>query len=303
MPLVVQAAHTAWPAADTRASGLLAQSGARLAHGDLMVDGLQRRLGEIRNVMPTRDSGGEVFARYVSGAIEPSGGRIARVRAGGVQLGGSLVLWNEDGASHRMGGALDRGMLRGNAAVADEPATAFSVWYTHQRAWGGYVDAVLSRTRHAGAARQGDAAVAKTGASQWIVSAEAGAPLQVGENLAIEPRIQLKHQSLRLGVARVDSIHRTTARLGARLARIDNERFVPYVQADLERRAGARIDAALPDAATGAGRGGTSMRFSAGFTIKLTRSIDVHADARLQKRLAGSGDRGSSFNAGLRINF
>lgn len=274
-----------------QAAGAAVAPGTRLAYGGLMIDGLQRRLGEIRYLMPTDAWGGEAFVRHAGASFDGGvAGRHAHVRASAVQLGAGAIYWNEDGASHRVGLALDRGRLRtrpGGAAQTAVDMKGLSVWYTHQRDGGAYVDAVLGRARPAG----GRASAAR--GSLWALSVEAGAPLPLGEKLALEPQVQLTHQTLRVGALRA---RQAGARLGLRLARVDNERFVPYAQVDLEHQLG-RIDDR-----NSAVRHGTAVRLSAGLTIKAHRVVDIYADAGLQRRLAG-GSAGGTFQAGLRINF
>lgn len=297
LPLAVQAADAIGPAA--------AWSAARLAHGSLVVDGLQPRLGEIRNVMPTDALGGEAFARYTDGRFQRIAGsadRGARLRADAWQVGGGLAYWEDGGASHRAGWSLDRGGLRlrsSSGAHAHEDVTGLSVWYTHQRDDGRYVDAVLRRASHAGRARGDIAAGPRPRARQWIYSIEAGAPWPLGASATIEPRVQLKYQSLHAGKA--TRARQGTARIGTRIARVDNERFVPYVQIDLERQLAGRqrISAAPPVTL----RNGTSVRLGAGVTIRLHRAVDFHVDAGWRRRMAGSGGTGGSINAGVRIDF
>lgn len=296
MPL----ASPAVPLHGTRASAAT-WAGASFAQAGLMVDGLHRRLGEIRYVMPADDIGGDLFARYVGGRFDRMAGpgeRDARMHAGAWQSGAGLAYWNEAGDSHRAGWALERGALRVRSkgtAPADDEMTGVAAWYTHQRDNGLYLDVVLRRAGHVARMDGGSASIATSRARQWTYSFEAGAPLPLGESMAIEPQLQLRHQSLH--ARKVMHLRQTAARIGARLARIDNERFVPYARIDLERQSGGRGRIA------GTVRGGTSVSLSAGFTIKLHRTVDVYADAGLQRRLAGGGGTGGSVSAGVRINF
>ncbi|MGO4701957.1 autotransporter domain-containing protein [Dyella sp. 2RAB6] len=318
LPLAIQAADAPNPRALSAAGGVdvALWSSARLAQGELMMDGLHRRLGEIRNVMPTRDIGGEAFVRHVGGHVDRlagAGGRDAHSHAGAVQLGGSLADWDEDGANQRIGWALDRGRLSvrsGGIGHADDRIDGLAAWYTRQRDNGAYLDAVVRRASYTGRVRGDGTAGARVRASQWLISAEVGAPLSISENVAVEPQVQWKHQTQRAGALRDGGAlraHQATLRLGARVARIDNERFVPYAQLDLERQfAGRSRAAAAGVAASDASaivRNGTVMRLSAGVTIKVHRSVDIYADAGIQRGLADGGRSGGSFNTGLRINF
>lgn len=308
--------------ADSRMAAYLAAPTAQLAYGSLMVDGLHRRLGEIRNVMPTRDVGGEAFVRYTGGSFDYAGGtdqRDARHQADALQIGGGIALWNEDGGNHRVGWALDKGALRvrpkSTNSYADYDVTGLSAWYTHQRESGGYVDAVLNRTKYDGRAWTQGASGPKARASQWAASIETGYPLRASENVVVEPQAQLKFQSLRTStvldgdVIRTARTNQTSARIGARIARIDNERFVPYLKVDIERRFGEarRIQSAPANGAASTiaddARSGTTVGLSAGMTIKVNRTVDFYADAKTQKHLGGQGSDGWSAGAGVRINF
>lgn len=308
VPWVFQAAHACAPFVDADANAAIG-SAAQLAQGGLLMEGLHRRLGEIRQVMPVRDVGGEVFMRNVHGMFEHVGGfHAARSRAAALQLGGNVAYWNDGGAHQRAGWALDRGTLRvrpGRTTGIDNDIRGLAAWYTRHGEGGAYVDAGIRRASGTGRAR----GVAKVRTGQWTLSTEAGAPLPLGDNLIVEPQVQLTYQSLRTRVARGIGTIRTrqaTARLGVRIARIDNERFVPYLQAELERQFAGRSRAAPAGASSvdaAAVRNGSALRLSTGLTIKVHRTVDVYAHAGVQRRLAGGGSTGGSFGAGLRINF
>lgn len=313
MPLAPHAAAIAGP--DARFAGVRADvamvAAARFAHGSLVMDGLHRRLGEIHNVMPTRDVGGELFLRHAGGRIaRTAGSNLPRMRsrAGALQLGGAVAYWNRDGANQRAGWALDRGVLHatpGHAASSRDDIRGLAAWYTRQSEGGAYVDTVIRRA--GGAGRVPGAAKVRT--AQWTFSTEAGAPLPIGDDASVEPQLQLSYHSLRTTALRgVGSLRARQAslRLGARIARIDNERFVPYVQLDLEQPFAGRSRAAPAGGATGERaavvRNGRSLRLSTGVTIKVHRSVDVYAHAGVQRRLADGGNTGAAFGAGLRIN-
>ena len=304
----------------------LATSTALTAYGSQAVDGLHERLGEIRNVMPTNDVGGDIFVRYSGGQLNYVARDASRnfgQRADTLQLGGAIAFWNEDGASSRLGLAADKGTVRISPKALDAPhtthrATGFSAWYTRQQDTGGYLDAVLSSTRFKGHAEAGSVLSGDLKADQWTASVEVGQPMMASENVAIEPQAQLKHQSLKIAsitdtdgrIVQGGRSRQTTARVGVRIAKIDNERFVPYLRLDVSRvlsGGSSKVSARTP--AEGVAktfqteRPGTSYGVSAGMTIKVNRTVDFYADAKMQGRISGQGQSGLSANAGVRISF
>ena len=309
-----------------RLSTYLATSTALMAYGSQSVDGLHERLGEIRNVMPTHDIGGDVFVRYSGGQLnyvsrDPS--RDFGQRADTLQLGGAIAFWNEEGSSSRLGLAADKGTVRvtpkGDDAVhATHRATGFSAWYTRQQDSGGYLDTVLSSTRFQGRVDDGSVLSGDIKADQWTASVEVGQPMMASENVAVEPQAQLKHQSLKISsitdpdgsIVQGGRSRQTTARVGVRIAKVDNERFVPYVRLDVSRVLGGgsskfavrhQGDSVAKTIHTE--RPGTSYGVSAGMTIKVNRVVDFYADAKMQGRISGQGHSGLTANAGVRISF
>ena len=304
----------------------LATSTALMAYGSQSVDGMHERLGEIRNVMPTKDVGGDVFVRYSGGQLNYTARDATRdfgQRADTLQLGGAVAFWNEEGSSSRLGLAADKGTVRispkvPNAAHVTYRAKSFSAWYTRQQDTGGYLDAVLSSTRFKGSTDAGPMLSGDIKADQWIASVEVGQPMMASENVSVEPQAQLKHQSLKISsitdadgsIVQGGRSRQTTARVGVRIAKVDNERFVPYVRVDVSRvlGGGASKVSARP---SGDGvaktfqteRPGASYGVSAGMTIKVNRTVDFYADAKMQGRISGQGQSGLSANAGVRISF
>lgn len=304
----------------------LATSTALMAYSSQSVDGLHERLGEIRNVMPTKDVGGDVFVRYSGGQLNYAARDRSRdfgQRADALQLGGAVAFWNEEGSSSRLGLAVDRGTVRispeaAGASHVTYRATGFSAWYTRQQDTGGYLDAVLSGTRFKGGAEADPVLSGDIKANQWIASVEVGQPMMASENVSVEPQAQLKHQSLKIAsitdadgsIVQGGRSRQTTARVGVRIAKVDNERFVPYVRVDVSRvlRGGSsKVSVRAPGdgmaKTSQSERPGASFGVSAGMTIKVNRTVDFYADAKTQGRIGGHGQSGLSANAGVRISF
>jgi outer membrane autotransporter protein len=311
------AAHVAAPAA-------------MLAYGNQINDGLHQRLGEIRNIMPTNDIGGEVFVRYsgsdfnvAPGAGLAQAGYGFKQRANAVQLGGSVIGWNQEGSNLRAGWAYDQGSLRvtpkrSGEGYTDYDAKGMSLWFTAQRDTGLYVDVVGGSRQFTGRIQNdGGNGSARVRARGWAASVETGLPMPLTDSLTLEPQAQFTYQSLRIKpvenaeglVTRSGNLQQTTTRIGVRLAKTDNERFVPYVKVDFNQHFGgqSKVTSFDPDSGRNATldgvRAGASIGLSAGMTIKLTRVIDFYGDMGVQRHLGERGANGITANAGLRINF
>lgn len=310
------AAHVAAPAA-------------MLAYGNQINDGLHQRLGEIRNIMPTKDIGGEVFVRYsgsdfnvAPGAGLAQAGYGLKQRANAVQLGGSVIGWNQEGSNLRAGWAYDQGPLRvtpkrSDAGYTDYDAKGMSLWFTAQRDTGVYVDVVGGSRQFTGRIQNDEGGSStRVRARGWTSSVETGLPMSLTDSLTLEPQAQLTYQSLRIKpienadglVTRSGNVQQTTARIGVRLAKTDNERFVPYVKVDFNQHFGgqSKVTSFDPDSGQDATldgvRAGASVGLSAGMTIKLTRVVDFYGDVGIQRHLGERGSNGMTANAGLRIN-
>ena len=315
---------------ETQIAAHVTASTALFDYGGRMNDGLHQRLGEIRNVMPTNDLGGEVFVRYSGSQINvtPGPGSQAgygfKQQANALQLGGSVVTWNQEGSNLRAGWAYDQGEVRVTPKKSDLGSTFYkakgmSAWLTAQRDNGLYVDVVAGNRRFNGRINDGAGrASPKVRASGWVTSVEAGLPMALTESLSIEPQGQITYQSLRINPIQNASglitrssgrSQQTTARIGVRISKIDNERFVPYMKVDFSKQFAGHSKISSFDADKGIDatfdsvRTGTSMGLSAGMTIKVNRVVDFYADAGMQRHLGGRGANGFAGNAGLRINF
>lgn len=302
---------------------------ALFAYGNQMQDGLHQRLGEIRNILPVDDFGGELFVRYSgvkfnisSDATLSRPGYDFKHQANVVQLGGSVIGWNDEGSNVRAGWAYDQGVARVKSEKSGVGSTnhdikGISLWVTAQRN-GMYVDVVAGRRRFDGHT-QDDASgnSAKVHANSWVASLEAGLPTPLNDSLTIEPQAQLTYQSLRINpikntngiIARSDVTQQVTARVGVRFAKTDNERFVPYAKVDFSKHFGGQPKVTSHDAVSrgsqtldGIGPG-PDIGFSAGMTINVTRMINFYGDAGVQRRLGDRGVNGLVASAGVRINF
>lgn len=308
----------------------IATPAALFAYGTQMNDGLHQRLGEIRNVMPTNDIGGEVFVRYnggqfniASGTGLSKAGRNFKQQSNAVQFGGSAIGWNEEGSNLRAGWAYDQGSIRINpkksgAGYTDYNAKGMSLWLTAQRDNGLYVDIVAGSRRYNGRIHDiSGASAAEVKANGWAASVETGLPMPLTESVTIEPQAQITYQSLRIDpiesasgtITRSERSRRTTARVGVRIAKTDNERFIPYAKVDFSTQFGGASKISSfdrhggNDATFDGVQPGNSVEFSAGMTIKITRVVDFYGDVGMQRRLGDRGADGLAASAGVRINF
>lgn len=308
---------------------------ALLHYSEQMVDTLQQRLGEIRNVPPSSDIGGEVFARYIGGeqrytsdlsSHQPGYGFDQQINAW--QIGGSLMGWDADTSSLRAGWAFDKGTTHvrpkeraiDGASDANYNAYGVSGWLTWQQQNGFYVDTVVGGERYNGkvtvAGRGYESTVRAHG---WTASLEAGYPFGIGRGWSIEPQAQLSYQSLRFQdildndgtLTQIAPVGQTTSRLGVRLAKTDNARLAPYVRLDAINTSGGRAKITASDATYGTGirqtfqggRVGSNYRVGAGLTSQLTRNVALYGEADYLGDLGVHGFSGWSANAGVRINF
>jgi outer membrane autotransporter protein len=307
---------------------------ALLVYGASMVDTLHQRLGEIRDEdsKPSDTLGGEVFARYIGAQYTyrtdlgfSDYGYNFDQQISALQLGGSIMGWAGDSSSLRTGWALDHGTTRVTPQAADGQSTAeytangVSAWMTWQQTDGFYVDAVMGGERFSGtvntALRGSD--VAKVAANSWTASIETGYPFALGSGWSAEPQAQLKYQSLTFrDIQDIDNlathiapIGQATARLGARVSKTDNIRFMPYLHADVMRSMGGRPQVNVTSETwnvsdTFAGGGlGTSYRVGAGATSQFTRNLAVYGEADYMTGADDHGLEGWFANLGLRWNF
>ncbi|MGE7136595.1 autotransporter outer membrane beta-barrel domain-containing protein [Luteibacter sp. NPDC031894] len=242
-----------------------------------------------------------------------------------LQIGGSLIALDGDNGSLRAGWAADHGTTRVTPKAADGNSSAkyrangVSAWVTWQHGTGFWVDGVLGATRYRGDVgtdlRGSD--VGRLRANGWSMSVEAGMPFALGNEWTVEPRFQLKHQSLnfrdfrdaddlevRLGTAK-----QTSATLGARLSRTANPIFMPYVGLDLTHTSNGDpsvdVSSEAWDVADrfGSGRVGNAYRASAGAVSQLGEHVQVYGEGTYRHFVGSYGMRGWAANVGVRVTF
>jgi len=310
----------------------LSAPAALLTYGDMLNDGLHQRLGELRTGASNDPVGGEVFARYLGGQLRYTSnlsferfGYDFDQQVNALQLGGSLIALDGDNGSLRAGWAADHGTTRVTPKAVDGESSAkyrangMSAWVTWQRGSGLWVDGVIGATRYRGDVGTDlrGADVARLRANGWTMSVEAGMPLAIGGDWTVEPRFQLKHQQLnfrnftdadgldvRLGTAK-----QTSARVGARVSRMANPKFMPYAGLDLTHTSNGDPSVDVSSMAWnvsdrfGSGRVGNAYRVSAGAVSQLTDHVQVYGEGNYQHFVGSYGMRGWAGNVGVRVTF
>ncbi len=310
----------------------LSAPAALLTYGDMMRDGLHQRLGDIRSGSSHDPVGGEVFARYLGGQLRYTSnlsfqryGYDFDQQVNALQLGGGLVALDGDNGTLRVGWAADHGTTRVTPKAADGSSSAkyrangVSGWITWQHGNGFWVDGVIGSTRFRGDVGTDlrGADVGRIRADAWIMSIEVGMPFALGNEWTVEPRFQLKHQSLDFrdfvdgdGLAvKLGTAKQTSARLGGRIARTANPVFMPYASLDLTHTGNGdpKADVSSEDwdiaERFGSGRVGNAYRVAAGATSQLGEHVQIYGEGTYQHFVGGYGMRGWAGNVGIRVTF
>jgi outer membrane autotransporter protein len=310
----------------------LSAPAALLTYGDMMNDGLHQRLGDLRTGTSHDPVGGEVFARYLGGQLRYSSnlsfqryGYDFDQQVNALQLGGSLIALDGDNGTLRAGWAADHGTTRVTPKAADGNSSAkynangVSAWITWQQGGGLWVDGVIGSTRYRGDVGTDlrGADVGQVRANGFIMSVEAGKPFAIGNEWTVEPRFQLKHQSLnfrdftdgdgldvRLGTAK-----QTSATVGGRIMRTANPVFMPYANLDLTHTSNGDPSADVSSTdwdltqRFGSGRVGNSYKVAAGAVSQLGEHVQVYGEGKYQHFVGSYGMRGWSGNVGIRVTF
>ncbi|UPG87737.1 autotransporter outer membrane beta-barrel domain-containing protein [Luteibacter aegosomatis] len=310
----------------------LSAPAALLTYGDMLNDGLRQRLGDIRNGESGAPLGGEVFARFLGGQLRYESNRSFRdygydfdQQVNALQIGGGLVSLDGDNGTLRVGWALDRGTTRVSPQAVDGDsstkyrATGGTAWVTWQAGNGWWVDAVVSGQRYRGdvATDMRGSNVARIRATGTTMSAEVGKPFDVGGGWVIEPRAQVKYQTLRFAdfadadglTVNLGTARQTGARIGALVSRIANPRLMPYARLDLTHTSNGDPSADVSSEAWnvsdrfGSGRVGNAVRVAAGATSQLTPHVQLYGEGTYQRFVGSYGLRGWAGNLGVRVTF
>lgn len=310
----------------------LSAPAALLTYGDMMNDGLHQRLGDLRTGSSHDPVGGEVFARYLGSQLRYTSnlsfqnyGYDFDQQVNALQVGGSLIALDGNNGTLRAGWAADHGTTRVTPKAADGNSSAkydangMSAWITWQQGNGLWVDGIFGSTRYQGDVgtdlRGGD--VGRVRANGWTMSVEVGKLFALGNEWTLEPRLQLKHQSMnfrdftdsdgldvRLGTAK-----QTSSTVGARIMRSANTVFMPYANLDLTHTSNGDPNADVSSAdwdvseRFGSGRVGNAYRVAAGAVSQLSEHVQLYGEGTYRHFVGSYGMQGWAGNVGIRVTF
>lgn len=242
-----------------------------------------------------------------------------------LQLGGSLIALDGDNGTFRAGWAADHGTTRVTPKAADGNSSAkyrangISGWITWQHGSGLWVDGVVGSTRYRGdvGTDQRGADVGRLRAEGWSMSVETGMPFALGNEWTVEPRFQLKHQSLNFrdfidsdGLdVKLGRAKQTSATVGGRLSRTANPVFMPYASLDLTHTSNgdpnADVSSSDWDVAErfGSGRVGNTYRVAAGAISQLGDHVQIYGEGTYRHFTGSYGMQGWAGNVGIRVTF
>ncbi|MBV9656282.1 MAG: autotransporter outer membrane beta-barrel domain-containing protein, partial [Acetobacteraceae bacterium] len=294
------------------------------------LDSLHRRLGEIRDdFRQDRNQTGEVFIRaygyrfnYTSDRSFQDFGFNSQQSYAATEFGGNYIASDTEDGTLRIGLAGILGQLWFQPSAPDGPSKGrfnrelLAGTMTWQSRQGWYVDGVV-----AGGMFDGRFSTAARGETTGMngtsvnASVEAGYPFPLaalGENVAIEPQVQLVYQHLdfsrRTDIDGIDvdlkSPNQGVFRGGARLTKLfeaENGMLVtPYLKTNLLQGIGGGDSVQLGGQPFETGHFGTAIQVGGGATGTLTRNLSIYGDVAWQHEVSSGGFRGWAFNAGLR---
>lgn len=305
---------------------------ALLTYGDVLNDGLRQRMGDLRHGGSTAPLGGEVFARYLGGQWTYESNRSFRSygydfdqQVNALQIGGGLISLDGDNGTLRAGWAVDRGTTRVSPRAVDgASATKYramggTAWVTWQSGNGWWVDGLVAGERYRGEVSTDSrgSSVARLRASGRMMSVEVGKSFDLGGSWFIEPRLQVKYQTLRFGAfsdadgldVELGTARQGSARIGALVSRFVDPRLMPYARLDLIHTASGDPSVSVRSRAWGVsdrfgtGRLGDAVRVAAGATSQVARHVQLYGEGTYQRFVGGYGLRGWSGNLGVRVTF
>ena len=184
-----------------------------LRYGASLLDGLHKRLGEIRQFASLQPGDGtedvlhkEFFLRGQSSRGDFSGDKGASFDQDiqFTQVGGNFVKWNvgEMGSTLRLGGALSFGRsdlsVKGSSAKVELKGLTLALMGTYQGARGEYLDIVAQGTQYRANVRTSERGNVGDPKGWGLgLSVEGGHSFDMGEALILEPQAQLAYQRVR----------------------------------------------------------------------------------------------------------
>lgn len=310
-------------------AGYQAMPSGALRYGSSLLNGLHKRLGEIRHLQSTQSgidkglSHKEFFLREQTSRTDFSGDRGPSFDQDieVVQVGGNFVKWDigETGSTLRLGGALSFGSsnlsVKGSSAKVDLKGLTLAFMTTYQGARGEYLDIIAQGTQYRANVRTSERGNVGSPKGWGLgVSVEGGYPFEMGEKLILEPQVQLAYQRVRFDhFTDVDNItvdlengNSLRGRAGLRVQKTYEARgqqWSPYAEINLlhEFLKGGTIQA------SGVGfrsdLGGTSLQVGAGLNAQLGRDTAFFLTLGYEKGIGKGNADTLSGTLGVRMNF
>lgn len=299
-----------------------------LRYGSSTMDSLHKRLGEIHHLTAyradqSREPTGEVFLRNRGSrsAIAGDKGPDYDQNIWFIQFGGNALGWDigDRGASLRVGAAISMGGsdldVKRSSAEVDLDAKSLALTTTYQAAQGWYLDAVAqanSYTTNVATDERGQ--VGHPDGWGWGASLEGGYPIDLGNNLVIEPQAQLAYQQVTFDrFTDVDNLaidlhggESLRGRIGGRVQKtFTNEQTLwsPYIEVNALHEF-LDSDGIMASGVTfDADNGGTSVQLGGGLNAQLSAETAIFANVSYDKAVTDGAADTWSGTLGLRLSF
>jgi outer membrane autotransporter protein len=298
-------------------------------YGVVVMEALNRRLGEMRVVGRTpSDGSAEFFARaigdtgsYASSLSTKDFGFGFDQNISAMQVGGNLLNFGNGDSNLRLGLAVTTGTtdLKPKAPKVEFSRTtlktrSLAATATWQNADGWYADGILSYGRYNGSINTDKyASAGRIDASSLDISLEAGRNVVMPSGVEVEPQLQILRQSVRVdGQTDADGIvvgfgtsNYLTMRAGVRVAvpaGLDKA-WKPYVRTDLLHTWGGSNQVNLSDVAFDQGAIGSSVQIALGADGQLNKRLSVYGEIDGRHRIGGHGINSVGATLGMRYSF
>jgi outer membrane autotransporter protein len=299
-------------------------------YGSMIVDNLNRRLGEVREGAFTgSDTQGEMFVRvignkgsYTSSQNWKSYGYDFDQYTDALQVGGTLLHLSDATNEWRFGVAGAFGSTRATPTTTalehsqlNVTTRSYAATATWQNKDGWYADAVASYGRYdgsVGTSQRGRAATVHANAVD--VSLEAGKSFALSGGWLIEPQLQVLSQHLGFNTPRdndgvqvaLASTHAWTGRAGVRLALpivSGASVWTPYARLNVLRTWSGAPSVDLSGQSFDTGRAGGAFQVAAGASGDIGKNVSLYGEISAQRRIGGFGLSAVDATLGLRYRF
>lgn len=308
----------------------LSAAAAYLYAGQLDIDMLHRRLGEIRDGQEEGGNGGsaEMFFRTYGGDFHYSAnqnfqnyGYDTTGSYAAIQFGANVFRFPNASGVWRFGLAGTVGWLTFEPEAVDGSSRSQSNIYrlsgyaTYQSKQGWYVDNILSLGWFNGTvdtAARGQAM--RLQGSDYAASVEAGYPFALPYRFNLEPQLQLIGQHIGFhnatdvdGLAvNIGSQNQLTGRIGARITRpfdTSSGRITPYAGIDYLHAFVEGANVQVGDVNFAAGKLGDALQYGLGINGTVNPKLSLYGRVSYQQKIGNGGFSGWLLNGGARYVF